>query len=203
MDEYATPDDKQLIERAYLSQMTPLEMFTEAYMPIYGVRWAIREEIDSRIRYTLGNFILECDKACMDYAMELVFFGDNLDLTYLSDAINSADDYLYQKDVLDFEDQIDKSFLPEIIRLCKENNIQLILVRVPILRFEEEGTSPPELDKYLQDLKAYSEENDIPLIDFDQKEIRAEYFVDAIHMNENGKVFFTEELIQKLNSIVK
>lgn len=203
VDEFATPDDKLLIERAYINQMTPLERFMDAYVPLYGARWIIREGIDSQIRYALGNLLLKCDQTCMDYGMEFVFVENNLDLTFLSEAINAADSYLYKKDVLDFEDQIDKSFLPEIIRLCKENGIRLVLIRMPILRFKDAGMSPPELDGYIQGLSAFLEENDIPFLDFDQKEMQAEYFKDALHLNEQGKVFFTRELIQALKPIIK
>lgn len=203
VDEFASPDDKLLIERAYINQMTPLDRFINAYMPLYGARWIIREGIDSQIRYALGNHVLDCDQTCMDYAMEFVFVEGNLDLIFLSEAINTADSYLYKEDVLDFENQINKSFLPEIIRLCKENNIQLIFVRMPILRFEDTGTNPPELDNYIQGLSAYLEENDIPFLDFDQKKLQAEYFRDTLHLNEHGKELFTQELIQALDSIFK
>lgn len=203
VDELASPADKLLIERAYINQMTLLERFMDAYMPLYGARWDIRESIDHRIRYTLGNLILNCDKSCMDDAMEIVFQDDNLDLTFLSDAINAADDDIYTDNALNFKYQVDKSFLPEIIRLCQENGIKLIMVRMPIIRFENEGTNPPELDNYIQDLGAYLEENNIPFLDFDQKEIPAEYYRDVLHLNEQGKVIFTKELIQALNPIIK
>jgi hypothetical protein len=203
VDEFAAPTDTVLIERAYINQMTPLERFTEAYVPLYGARWAIRESIDHSIRYLLGKELLDCDQTCMDYAMEFVFVGNNLDLTFLSEAINAADDYLYTIDALDFKEQVDKSFLPEIIRLCQENNIQLILVRVPILRFENEYTSPAQLDSYIQDFSSYLKENDVPFLNLDQKDMPADHFTDALHLNEQGKALFTQKLIEGLQPIIK
>ena len=203
VDELASPDDTLLIERAYINQMTPFERFMEAYMPLYGVRWSIRESIDQRIRYTLGNLILNCDKTCMDDAMEIVFLDDNLDLTFLSDAINAADDDIYTDNALNFKDQVGRSFLPEIIRLCQENGIKLIMIRMPIIRFESKGANPPKLGDYIQDLASYLDENNVPFLDFDQKEIPAEYYRDVLHLNEQGKVIFTRELIQALKPIVK
>ena len=58
-----------------------------------------------------------------------VFQDLNLDSNLLVDAIATAKSYLYTPDQLDFAAQLDKSFLPDIVGLAKENNIQLILVR--------------------------------------------------------------------------
>jgi hypothetical protein len=204
IDEFASPDDTLLIERAYLSQMTPLEKFMEAYVPLYGSRWTIRRSIDYYLRYTLGRIFLQCDKACMDYSMEDVFGAGNLDVTFLSDAIGAADDYLYSQDVLDFNEQIEKSFLPEIIRLCRENGIQLILIRMPTQRFYEPGSQPSGLSSYIQGLSTYLDENNVPFYDFDQKkEMPWEYFSDTLHLNDQGKLLFTQELIEALRPIVQ
>jgi len=203
IDEFASPADTLLIERAYINQMTSLERLLEAYMPLYGVRWTIREGIDHRIRYSLGSLLLDCDQVCMDYSMEFVFRQNNLDLTFLSEAINTADDYLYTENVLDFEEQIGDSFLPEIIRLSQENDIQLIMVRMPILRFDGDRLSPPQLDGYIQDLSQYLEENEIPFLDFELREMPVEYFTDAIHLNEQGKIFFTQELTEALKATIE
>jgi hypothetical protein len=202
VDEFASPDDTVLIEKAYINQLTLLEKFMEAYFPLYGARWNIRESIDHQIRYNLGGNLLDCDETCMDYAMEFVFRQGNLDQTFLSEAINAADDYLYTEDVLDFEEQIDKSLLPEIIQLSRENNIQLIMIRMPVFRFEDEYLSPIGLEKYIEGLSIYLEMNNVPFLDFDQKDIKVDYFTDAIHLNEQGKVIFTEKLIEALQHVI-
>lgn len=203
IDEFASPDDTLLIQRAYINQMTPLEKIMEGYVPLYGSRWSIRQSIDYYIRYSLGRVLLDCDPDCMDYAMELVFDASNLDLTFLSEAIASSDEYFYTRERLDFNDQVEKSFLPEVIRLCKENDIQLILVRMPILAFEEPGSQPEGLDTYVRDLARYLDENGIPFFDFDQKEMTAEYFTDSLHLNEQGRTIFTQQLTESLTSVVK
>jgi hypothetical protein len=204
IDEFASPQDTLLIERAYINQMTPLEKFMEAYIPLYSSRWTIRESIDYYIRYPLGNILLDCDTACMDYAMEVVFEESNLDVTFLSDAIGAADDYLYSEATLDFDGQVDTSFLPEVVRLCRENGIQLVLVRVPIQRFYEPGSEPPGLSAYIQSLDGYLDANDVPYLDFDQgKRMPFEYFSDTLHLNEDGKAVFTQQLTEALTTIVK
>jgi hypothetical protein len=203
VDEFAAPSDTLLIERAYINALTPLEKFAEARLPFYGSRWKIRQSIDYYIRYFVGRLLLKCDTACMDKSMETVFAQDNFDSTLLSDAINTADDYLYTRQALDFDTQIGQSFLPEIVRMCRENGIQLILVRMPTLRFKEPGTKPVGLDKYLQKLSAYLNENNVAYLDFDQGTLPAKYFRDVLHLNEQGRLVFTGELTEALNRIIK
>ncbi len=201
IDEFASPDDTVLIERAYVNQMNPLEKFFEAYFPLYGSRWTVRQSLDHYIRYPIGNALLTCDKTCMDYAMEVVFDESNLDITFLSEAIGAADDYLYSEESLDFAGQVDATFLPEVIRLCRENGIQLVLVRMPILRYYDPATRPIGLDDYIQDLSAYLKENNVPFLDFDQKDMPPEFFSDSLHLNEQGKTRFTEQLTDSLLQI--
>jgi hypothetical protein len=203
VDEFAAPTDELLIQRAYINQMTQLEKIMEAYTPLYGLRWRIRQSIDYYIRYSLGRVLLNCNPTCMDHAMEFVFEASNLDLTFLSDAIAASDEYFYTKEALNFYEQIGKSFLPEVIRLCKENDIQLILIRMPILRFEEPRTQPAGLNDYMQNLAKYSAENGVPFLDFDQKEFTDEYFSDSVHLNEQGKAVFTQKLVESLKMIIK
>jgi hypothetical protein len=203
IDEFAAPTDELLIQRAYINQMTSLEKIMEAYVPLYGLRWRIRQSIDYYIRYSLGKVLLDCNSTCVDHAMEVVFEASNLDLTLLSDALAASDEYFYTEEALNFDDQIGKSFLPEVIRLCKENDIQLILIRMPILRFEEPGTQPAGLNDYIQNLANYLEANGISFFDFDQKEFTSEYFSDSLHLNEQGKVVFTQKLVESLKTVIK
>lgn len=203
IDEFASPDDTVLIERAYINQMSPLEKFFEGYFPLYGSRWTIRQSLDYYIRYPLGNSLLSCNKTCMDYATEAVFDESNLDITFLSDAIGAADDYLYSDEALDFDGQVDSTFLPEIIRLCRENGIQLVLVRMPILRYYDPAARPAGLDGYVQDLRNYLKENNVAFLDFDKKEMPPEFFSDTLHLNEQGKEVFTQQLTESLIEIIR
>lgn len=202
IDEFARPQDSELIERAYLDQMNPLEKFAEAYLPLYGLRWRMREGLDTRIRYTLPGSI-GCDKPCMDNAMEVVFGALNIDLVFLSEAQAAADGYLYSRQALDFENQIDNSFLPNLINLCEYNGIQLVLVRMRILRFAQPGSEPPALDAYGDHLRAYLEAHGVIYLDYSDYPLGEEYFSDQLHFNDAGKVIFTEQLGNDLAPVLK
>lgn len=199
IDEFASPKDEDLIKRAYLDQMNPLEKIAEAWFPPFGSRREIRQGLDAHIRYTLPNLQLGCDQPCMDNAMEIVFGNMNLDLNFLSDALAAADDYLYSKTVLDFDQQIGESFLPELIQLTGERGIQLILVRMPILRFTKPGSEPPGLSRYNQGLSNYLASNGVLYLDYSKGTLLASSdFEDILHLNKSGQAIFTDIFAEDL-----
>jgi hypothetical protein len=203
IDELAARDDKLLIQRAYLDQMSLPEKMADAYLPLYGSRWRIRQDIDHYIRYSLGRALLGCNSTCMDHAMEVIFNTAKLDLPFLSDAIAASDEYMYTPERLRFGTQVGKSFLPEIIRLCRENDIQLILVRMPVLSFAQPRTEPAGLEAYIQDLTRYLAENRVPFLNFEGRDFPGEYFSDALHLNEQGKAAFTRKLVEALRTLIQ
>jgi hypothetical protein len=202
VDEYAGPNDKVLIQRAYLNPMNPLEKFAEGYFPIYNSRWKIRQSMDYYIRYSLPD-LFGCDKDCVDNGMENVFQENNVAPNFLSDALAASDTYLYTDKVLNFRQQVDDSFLPEVIRLCKENDIQLILVRMKIMRFPIPVNEPPALEGYAKQMALYLEQNDVIFFDFaHDPRLTVDDFDDIVHLNEKGRAIFTPILADSLKPYI-
>ena len=200
IDEYSRPkDDKLLIERAFVSLMNPLERFAEACIHMYTARTQIREQIESPVRYVPAQ-ITRCDSKCVNGSLSYIFGDSNMNVQALNDAIFAADETLYTRRALDFENQVNKSFLPELVRLSQENNVQLILIHIKTLQF----TQPfPALDNYLNSLKAYGQANNIIVLDFaHDPRLSPELYADNLHLNVQGKIIFTNILIETLKSIV-
>ena len=199
IDEYATPKDQILIERAFVGMMSPLEQFAEAYIPIYTARWQIRDGLEARLRYTPTK-MAGCDIGCTDAALSQIFGDANTSAQGLNDAITSADSELYTPRSLDFENQVDKSFLPELINLSRAGNIQLVLIRIKTFQFAQPF---PDLDRYMNDLKAYAESNDVIMLDFaDDPRLTADLYMDILHLNDQGKVIFTDILAETLKPLL-
>ncbi|HET9590954.1 MAG TPA: hypothetical protein VFO91_19350 [Anaerolineales bacterium] len=202
MDEYAGADDDLVLELAIRGRMNPLEELAETYFPPYWARSNLQTLI-SRILYLPTRTLLGCNTECSDAAMDKVFGSQNFDPDQFNRAINLAENFLYTDENLDFERQIDRSFLPEIIRLCKENDIKLILVRTKTLRFSREVPEPRALKEYINDLSNYARRNEIPLIDFSHSErLHAVLFTDFNHLNEEGKLVFTEMLVEAIRPVL-
>jgi len=199
IDEFARPKDGELVKKAYLNQMNPLEKLAETWFPPFGSRWNIRQGIDARIRYTLPDRLLGCDQTCMNNAMEIVFGDMNMDPRFLSDALAAADDYLYSKTTLNFEQQVGESFLPDLIQLTHERGVQLILVNMRILRFVTPGSEPPALHTYKENMAAYLAANGVIYLDYSRESLLTrDYFSDPMHMNAAGKVIFTDLFAEDL-----
>ena len=157
----------------------------------------------TRVLYLPTRTLLDCNLECSNDAMNKVFGNQNFDPDQFNRAINLAENFLYTDENLDFEQQINESFLPEIIRLCKENKIKLILVRTKTLRFSREVPEPPALNEYMDDLNSYAQRNDVPLIDFAHSDhLPPALFTDINHLNSDGKKVFTEMLVEAIRQIL-
>lgn len=202
LDEYATPDDTLIIERAYTNLLNPLEKVSERFFPLYGSRLSLRAALDRLLRYSANGWFLDCDRGCTDVAMGTVFGAGNIEQNLLSDAIGTAESYLYSPQALDFDSQLERSFLPEIVRITRENGIRLVLVRTKTLRFPDEETEPLELKTYMNKMSAYLEANDVVLLDYGQEpSLEDRFFYDPLHLNEDGRVIFTALLIEALRTL--
>ena len=184
--------------------MSVIEQIAEKYFPVFGSRWEIRESIDFYIRYPLPKAIIACDESCMIDSMKMVFSEADINEKHLNEALFVADSILYERNSLDFKNTVEESFLPEIIRLCNENDIQLILVRMETMRFPTQKNEPPRLQKYFVDMQEYLEGNGAIYVDISQNlSITEEHFVDDLHMNEKGKSVFTPILVDELERIIE
>ncbi|MCI0554336.1 MAG: hypothetical protein L0287_25600 [Anaerolineae bacterium] len=199
MDEFASKEDGLVLELGIRNQMTPFEIFAESYFPPYWGRWQLRAELDAKARYFPTRTFLGCDVECADQAMEKVFGSQNFDPDQLNDAINWTESYFYTEENLDFNHRIGTSFLPEIIRLCRENNIQLVLVQSKTLRFSREQPAPEAFLEYNLNLRAYAEANDVIFIDYsNDPRMTPELFFDVNHLTLVGRTIFSDMLSEEL-----
>jgi lysophospholipase L1-like esterase len=198
----ASSSDTLAAQLAYVNQMNPIERWAEAYFPIYNLRLKVREQIDHSLRYTLTQDLLKCGKRCTDTAMDTELRTANMEMNMLSEAIFTAESYLYSPALLDFNRQLPRSFLPEIIRLARENGIHLIFVRAKTLIFPTKASEPPGLAAYLTDLQKYLRENGAGYADLNAGRIPAEFFLDGVHMRPEGKIVYTRALGDALLSLI-
>ncbi|HLF75631.1 MAG TPA: SGNH/GDSL hydrolase family protein [Anaerolineales bacterium] len=203
MDEYAGAGDDIVLQTAIRDRMNPLEKLAEAYLPPYKARSELQALLASRLLYLPTRALLGCDLACSNQAMDRAFGSQNFDPDQFNRAINLAENYLYTDENLDFDRQIERSFLPEIIRLCREKDIKLILVRTKTLRFSREAPEPAALAEYMNDLSAYAQRNEVPLIDLAHSDrLPRNLFIDINHLNAEGRKIFTEMLVEAIRPML-
>jgi hypothetical protein len=200
IDEYAQRNEPILIEKSFTNLMNPLELAADKYLPLYVIRTQLRRNMDARIRYLIPP-VLGCDRNCVDISLGELFLAANLEPGALVNAVGAAESYLYTPDQLDFEAQVDRSYLPDMISLAKENDIDLVFVRIKVETTSGEDSA--KLDAYFEGLRSYLESQDISLLDYgEDPRLTHEYFQDVIHLNEEGKTLFTQMVAEGLNELI-
>jgi hypothetical protein len=203
LDEYAYSGEPVLLERSYLNLMSPLEYLGEKYLPLYGARGRVRREIDTMLSYTLPGWV-GCDADCTDRSLYEIFTAANFDPGQLNFAIATAENYLYSPSRLDFKNQIQDSYLPEMIRLTREKGVGLILVRLKSLGTPSGEFSRFTIKRYISDLTDYAARQNIPFLDYgEDPRLKNEYYNDSLHLNEEGREVFTKILAEGLISILR
>ena len=199
IDEFANSNDKLLIQLAFVNKMNWLDKLADQYIPPYGSRLKFRATMDGQLRGLGPRLLLSCDNNCVDDSLSTVFRSDNFLSKVMGDAINSADKYLYTDQNLDFSHQIGQSFLPEIVRLCKENNIQLILIRSKTLAFTPQSPAPAGLAGYITQLASYAKQNNVIYLDYsNDQRITPDFYFDPVHFNDAVREKFTGFLSESL-----
>jgi hypothetical protein len=185
--------------------MNPLEKFALTWFPLYSSRTQVTDLVDYYARNMLpALFLSSCREDCLDKAHAIIFHIDNVVPEFQEAALVTDEEFLFTSRAMDFKGQVNQSFLPEIIRLCKENGIQLILVHERTLLFPSAAAEPKALQQYKRDLAEYLKANDIPLLDFSyDPRLPAEYFTDVLHMNATGKAAFTQLLADALKPLME
>lgn len=88
--------------------------------------------------------------------------------------------------------------LEEFIRLCKENNIHLILTYTP--EFYESHDMVRNREEIIQTFQKVADEYNVPFWDYSEDPITLEkqYFYNAQHLNATGAHIFSEHFAKKL-----
>jgi hypothetical protein len=203
IDSLATQEDSLVIQRTYVNQMNLLEKASESYFPLYVYRARIRNQIDYLIRYPLIRATMNCGKRCLDIALDTVLNGRNWDPILLNTHIAGVEDVLYTRHALDFKASVNESYLPDIIRLCKENDIRPIFVHAKTLRLYRNAYEPVLLAAYLRDLADYLRANGVSYLDIGQDpRIKPEDFADSLHIFPAAIDRYTQVLADALKTVL-
>ncbi|MEZ4885284.1 MAG: hypothetical protein R3E32_11200 [Chitinophagales bacterium] len=175
-------------------------------LPIYVKKHLVNKKITETLKKTTSKLTHSKSKRLED-ALDKSF-----DETQMIEEIITAQQLEAAKarkqELFDFNDQVNRSYLPHIIQLTQENGIQLILVRTKRRRDVLGQAQPPELLQYIEDLRAYLKKNKIPLLDYtNDNRLTLKMYAEGDHLSESGMNEFTknsfavdlENLLKDLN----
>lgn len=202
LDEFASPNDTLIVQKAYVNSMNRCEQLLERYFPLYGNRIDLRNSIDYRMKYTSPFRLLACGEECVDQSISDAFSKDKMIPAIQERLVTESEDYLYDGKNLDFNRQFNFSFLPEIISLLNQRQIQPVFVQVKTLKYE---TSHPSaaIMRYFNALETFASDHNIPYLTYlSDDRINKEYFVDEIHLTDEGQTFFTSLFSNDIKSLL-
>lgn len=103
---------------------------------------------------------------------------------------------------ISIREEIEQSYLPDILQKGKELNTKLIFIRVKRRKYVA-GTESASVKRKMEYLKKYLHENNAELIDFSfDPRIETKHYADTDHLNAEGKAVFTEMVAEALLPIV-
>jgi hypothetical protein len=202
LDTLAGADEELLIRLAYLNHMNPLEKFARQFFPLYVYGLHARDKVESAIRHLPSRPLLGCGNRCVDNALLNIFNFRTMAAPAANDPVAQSENVLYTDHALDFNRQVNDSFLPEIIRLCRENSIQLILVRGKTISFAD-LPEPAGLRDYILDLEEYLTQNGVLFADLEaDSRLDAGGYVDRYHILPEARGTYTQMLAEALTPLL-
>lgn len=192
-------DNEPLLDRlAYWPTLNPLERFLQSNVRMYQERDVIKTTLERWAKSAIA-LLLGHETSASDEAIDRVFSEENMVPEWMNQRQLEAEQ-AQSVSVYDFQKRLPLSFLPTMVDIAKRSNIQLAFVRVKRRRDLEPGQQPAALVKYMKDLQAYFEENDVPLIDFtDDARIQPEHYGSGDHLNRDlGRPLFTRMVSEAL-----
>lgn len=201
IDEIAGDQEQILLQKAYPNQINSLQGYLDSHYPIFGERETVKHKIIDPLKYVLPDTLLDCDKSCLDEALDSAFNASNMLIDIdQEDSIGVAKSNMEW----DFPGQIDNSFLPDIIQLTRQSGITLILVREKSFYVSSISDETQDGKKYYADLNQYLIAQGVPLINFAyEPTITKNMFYDSMHFNANGKEVFTRLVAEKFLELIK
>lgn len=199
IDMLAGPDEPLLERLAFLNAMNPLTYQLNQSWGLYQKKDNFKHKLESNIKSLVSSVYGQESTDSLNQNIEHIFGIKNL----MPDQLGKAQlqsEAVSRKELYDFNKMLPKSFLPTMVELTRNNNVQLILVRVKKRREAEGLRAPAELDNYIRDLKEWCGNEQVPLIDFsDESRLKLEHYADGDHLNrEGGRRLFTHLLAERL-----
>lgn len=203
VDRYVDGPEPLLDRFAYLSEIGSLEYFFRRHWAPIQHKAAIRKRVEDFAKAELTALITGQSPGEMRAAVDAVFADERKRPSKLTKKQRRAEK-LAKGNYFDFEAELPGSFLPEIVRICRESDIQLILMRMRPRRnaeFSDDRSHFPtalkvDLPRYERALQAYLAAESVPLLDFSEDQrIPIEWFASGDHLNrQEARVGFTELL---------
>lgn len=198
IDRFGAVDESLLDRLAFWESAGLLERTFTEYSLFYRFRYGMQQDYYG-FAYSFFPAILGFSPEETDFAGDVAFSSDKRDPAILTPIEQAS----WQATVNPFYDEVEQSFLPEMLRIAAQKNVKLIFVRMKRLRDVEPNRQPVGMERYIQDLGDYLAANGSSLLDFtNEEELTIDYFGEGDHLNEEGRALFTQLLAPQLLRLI-
>lgn len=162
-------------------------------LPIYDKKHFINQDITNGLKNTVSS-LTQTKPLRLVNALDNSFHESKL-IQEIITAQQLEAAKVKNEQLLDFDYQIDRSFLPHIIQLTKDHGIQLVLVRVKARWAVLNEPEKPQLTKYMEGMRSHLKAQNIPLIDYTHDDrVTLEMYAEGSHLTEIGMNEFTKKV---------
>lgn len=211
VDRYVVGIDPILDRRAYLPDASDAEVFLRRHWSPMQRREQVIASTENLFKEAAVGRVLGMEPDAVGDAVDRVFSKANRIPSNLTGFERRAA-WLATATYFDFEYELPRSFLPDMIELCREHGIQLVLMRMKPRRNAEFPTDRSHFPEYISvdlaayeaKLDAYLEDEGVTLIDFaEDPRIPFEWYASQDHLNvKEGRTGFTKILAEELKPLI-
>jgi len=201
LEEVATSADTDVYALSIKDTKGPLMTFFEKYIPLFAYRSQINQNMVKEIRDFLPGIVSQCDSACVDGAFDKVFDDLQINAFLWEELVRNLDSSLNNLENYDFQEHVDASLVPLMLRDCRNQGIIPIFIRVKTRAHAQGISDVPELQNYLADLKKYINQNGgifVDLVDVDA--LTADMYRDSMHINAEDAPFASSLIAEDIKS---
>jgi len=184
IDLLCTINEAVLDKKAYLANYSKIELGLLKYWPLYQRRKDFKAFMDSTIKAKTAKSVFGYSKIQSDQAIDKVFADAKMVQSILTKFQNNYEEELLVKPQ-NFNEILNTTFLPNMVQICQNTGIQLVLLRVKKRNYLDPKYKENEaLTKYFEDMKVYLKQHEIPLIDFSHDtRLNESHYADGDHLN--------------------
>ena len=203
IDDYLVGDEDILHKFAYGQESSLLIQFISSQFQNFSSREQYREKIDKLVKDVSG-FLCGVETVEETNAFIANIFSEEKMNGHLLHLRQIKDEERHDSQRAKFLFRPEDSFLQPMIVNAKEQNVQLLFVRVKRRRDLLADKQPRELLLYQEKLRHYLRENDVLLLDFtDNNTIQEKHFGRGDHLSRQaGRSLFTDGFAGNLRQIL-
>jgi len=198
----ATGSEPELDRLGYRAAMGPLRHAAYRRWPLWRARDSAATLLDRFLRRRVAAPLLGVDPVHADAAWWNVLGDKRMDRARLTAYQLRNEDGRDTTD-LDFDAQVERSFLPLMVERARAAGVELVLVRIRTRRDALGAPLPARNRRYGERAAAWCAGHGVPLFDYrGEASLTADLFGFGDHFTEEGARAFTGELCGRLRPLL-